>query len=105
MRSVSGDGEAVLPWQVIREDGDGNRYRVGSYATRTEAQQVADRLGGSADRAESGEYDRDGGADADGDADGVAHKRADGPARSGVNGRGAGSYLVESLDRASGEYA
>lgn len=93
MRSVSGDGEAVLPWQVIREDGDGNRYRVGSYSTRTEAQQVADRLGGSADRARSGQYDRDDGGD------------ADGPVKCGGNGRGAGSYLVESLDRASGEYA
>jgi hypothetical protein len=97
MRSVSGDGEAVLPWQVIREDGDGNRYRVGSYATRTEAQQVADRLGGSADRAGSGKYDREDGAKPGGETDG--------PVQGGVNGRGAGSYLVESLDRASGEYA
>lgn len=93
MRSVSGDGEAVLPWQVIREDGDGNRYRVGSYATRTEAQQVADRLGGSADHAGSGRNRR-------GD-----HGDADGPVKGGGSGRGEGSYLVESLDRASGEYA
>jgi hypothetical protein len=55
MRSVSGDGDAVLPWQVIREDGHGNRYRVGSYATRTEARQVADRLGGSGSRARGGD--------------------------------------------------
>ncbi|SCK32495.1 SPOR domain-containing protein [Streptomyces sp. WMMB 322] len=54
MRSVSGDGETVLPWQVIREDGHGNRYRVGSYATRTEAQQVADRLGRTGGRAKGG---------------------------------------------------
>ncbi|WP_235980397.1 SPOR domain-containing protein [Streptomyces albidus (ex Kaewkla and Franco 2022)] len=49
MRSVSGDSDAVLPWHVIREDSHGNRYRVGSYATRTEAELAADRLcaGGS----------------------------------------------------------
>lgn len=49
MRSVSGDSSAVLPWHVIREDGRGNRYRVGSYATRSEALHVAERLraGGS----------------------------------------------------------
>ncbi|OEU85467.1 hypothetical protein DB35_14655 [Streptomyces abyssalis] len=74
MRSVSGDGDTVLPWHVIREDGHGNRYRVGSYATRTEAQQVADRLGGSGGRAK-------GGSESD------------------------GSYLVEPLGCASGEYA
>lgn len=44
MRSVSGDSNAVLPWLLIRQDGHGNRYRVGSYATRAEAQQIADRL-------------------------------------------------------------
>jgi cell division protein FtsN len=38
------DGNAVLPWLVIRQDGNGNRYRVGRYATRMEAQEVADRL-------------------------------------------------------------
>jgi hypothetical protein len=74
MRSVSGDGDTVLPWQVIREDGHGNRYRVGSYATRTEARQVADRLGGSGGRARGGD-------------------------------EGDGSYLVEPLGCASGEYA
>ncbi|MFF6847921.1 SPOR domain-containing protein [Streptomyces antimycoticus] len=40
------DGNAVLPWLVIRQDANGNRYRVGRYATRTEAQEVADRLEG-----------------------------------------------------------
>jgi cell division protein FtsN len=40
------DGNTVLPWLVIRQDGNGNRYRVGRYATRTEAQEVADRLDG-----------------------------------------------------------
>ncbi|GAA2577966.1 SPOR domain-containing protein [Streptomyces tubercidicus] len=38
------DGGAVLPWLVIRQDEGGNRYRVGRYATRAEAQRVADRL-------------------------------------------------------------
>ncbi|QKV92770.1 SPOR domain-containing protein [Streptomyces sp. NA02950] len=38
------DGNAVLPWLVIRQDDNGNRYRVGRYATRSEAQEVADRL-------------------------------------------------------------
>lgn len=59
MRSVSGDGategDGALLWQVIREDGHGNRYRVGSYATRTEARQVADWLGGSGGRAKGGD--------------------------------------------------
>ena len=44
MRSVSGDSNTVLPWHVIRQEENGNRYRVGSYATRAEARQVADRL-------------------------------------------------------------
>ncbi|MFH8365809.1 SPOR domain-containing protein [Streptomyces sp. NPDC018031] len=38
------DSGAVLPWLVIRQDDNGNRYRVGRYATRSEAQEVADRL-------------------------------------------------------------
>lgn len=45
MRNVSGDSAAVLPWLLIRQDSHGNRYRVGSYATRAEAQEIADRLG------------------------------------------------------------
>lgn len=44
MRSVSGDSSPVLPWQVIRQDDNGNRYRVGSYATRAEAQHLAESL-------------------------------------------------------------
>jgi sporulation related protein len=44
MRSASGDSSTVLPWLLIRQDGHGNRYRVGSYATRDEAQAAADRL-------------------------------------------------------------
>ncbi|MEV1049137.1 SPOR domain-containing protein [Streptomyces sp. NPDC049916] len=35
---------AALPWQVIRQDDTGNRYRVGRYATQAEAQKVADGL-------------------------------------------------------------
>ncbi|WP_043265935.1 SPOR domain-containing protein [Streptomyces sp. CT34] len=38
------DNGAVLPWLVIRQDEGGNRYRVGRYATRAEAERVADRL-------------------------------------------------------------
>lgn len=39
------DGGGVLPWLVIRQDDNGNRYRVGRYATQDEAQTVADGLG------------------------------------------------------------
>lgn len=38
------DSGAVLPWIVIRQDEGGNRYRVGRYATRAEAERVADQL-------------------------------------------------------------
>ncbi|MFG3495073.1 SPOR domain-containing protein [Streptomyces sp. NPDC047928] len=38
------DSGAMLPWLVIRQDDNGNHYRVGRYATRDEAQQVADSL-------------------------------------------------------------
>ncbi|MER7959417.1 MULTISPECIES: SPOR domain-containing protein [unclassified Streptomyces] len=38
------DSGPVLPWLVIRQDDNGNRYRVGRYATRDEAQKVADSL-------------------------------------------------------------
>ncbi|MFD4634943.1 SPOR domain-containing protein [Streptomyces sp. NPDC058284] len=38
------DGTGLLPWFVIRQDGDGNRYRVGRYATKAEAQRIADSL-------------------------------------------------------------
>ncbi|WP_431960282.1 SPOR domain-containing protein [Actinacidiphila sp. bgisy160] len=33
-----------LVWVVIRQDDNGNRYRVGRYATRREAERVADTL-------------------------------------------------------------
>ncbi|MCX4627798.1 MULTISPECIES: SPOR domain-containing protein [unclassified Streptomyces] len=38
------DSGALLPWLVIRQDDNGNRYRVGRYPTRAEAQKVADGL-------------------------------------------------------------
>lgn len=37
-----GDTAEDLVWAVIREDENGNRYRVGRYATREEAQGVCD---------------------------------------------------------------
>ncbi|MEW2634389.1 SPOR domain-containing protein [Streptomyces sp. NPDC048389] len=37
---------AVLPWLVIRQDDNGNRYRVGRYATEAEARKIADSLDG-----------------------------------------------------------
>jgi hypothetical protein len=50
MRQVPGavgavnEGTVSLPWIVIRQDDSGNRYRVGRYATRAEAQKIADSL-------------------------------------------------------------
>ncbi|MEV5316599.1 SPOR domain-containing protein [Streptomyces sp. NPDC052687] len=38
------DGTVTLPWLVIRQDDNGNRYSVGRYATRAEAQKIADSL-------------------------------------------------------------
>ncbi|AZM55315.1 hypothetical protein DMA15_24380 [Streptomyces sp. WAC 01529] len=38
------DGTVLLPWFVIRQDDDGNRYRVGRFATKAEAQKIADSL-------------------------------------------------------------
>ncbi|WP_221347642.1 SPOR domain-containing protein [Streptomyces beigongshangae] len=38
------DGTITLPWLVIRQDDNGNRYRIGRYATRAEAQKIADSL-------------------------------------------------------------
>ncbi|MFI6285240.1 SPOR domain-containing protein [Streptomyces sp. NPDC051018] len=38
------DSTTVLPWLVIRQDDNGNRYRVGRYATEDEAQQIVDTL-------------------------------------------------------------
>ncbi|MET8677574.1 SPOR domain-containing protein [Streptomyces sp. NPDC004647] len=42
------DSGPLLPWLVIRQDDNGNRYRVGRYATRSEAERVADRLDANA---------------------------------------------------------
>ncbi|MFC7219979.1 SPOR domain-containing protein [Streptomyces polyrhachis] len=44
------DSGAARPWAVIRQDGNGNRYRVGSYATRAEAERVAERFEGAGRR-------------------------------------------------------
>lgn len=38
------DSGTTLLWQVIRQDDNGNQYRVGRYATQDEAQRVIDRL-------------------------------------------------------------
>ncbi|MFE6663456.1 SPOR domain-containing protein [Streptomyces sp. NPDC057697] len=38
------DSSAALPWLVIRQDDNGNRYRVGRYATEGEARRIADKL-------------------------------------------------------------
>ncbi|MGA5062730.1 SPOR domain-containing protein [Streptomyces exfoliatus] len=38
------DSGPVLVWVVIRQDDSGNRYRVGRYATKDEAQKIADSL-------------------------------------------------------------
>lgn len=43
-RDTMSDSGAVLPWLVIRQDDNGNRYRVGRYATQGEAQKIADKL-------------------------------------------------------------
>lgn len=40
------DGTVTLPWLVVRQDDNGNRYRVGRYATRAEAEKIADSLDG-----------------------------------------------------------
>ncbi|MQY13535.1 hypothetical protein SRB5_36830 [Streptomyces sp. RB5] len=37
------DGSA-LPWAVVRQDDNGNRYRVGRYATKAEAERIAARF-------------------------------------------------------------
>ncbi|MGD6757268.1 STAS domain-containing protein [Streptomyces sp. BH105] len=42
----SGESSTALPWRVVRQDRDGNnRYRVGRYVTRAEAERVAVALG------------------------------------------------------------
>lgn len=43
-------GTITLPWLVLRQDDNGNRYRVGRYATRDEAQKITDALDGRGHR-------------------------------------------------------
>ncbi|MFI9647176.1 SPOR domain-containing protein [Streptomyces sp. NPDC052040] len=38
------DSTVTLPWLVVRQDDNGNRYSVGRYATRAEAQKIVDSL-------------------------------------------------------------
>ncbi|MGK5446484.1 SPOR domain-containing protein [Streptomyces radiopugnans] len=73
------ESRTVLPWMVIRQDPNGNRYRVGRYATRAEAQSMAERLSGH----------RAGGAGVEG-ADGRVGERR---------------YLVERMRRGGGDHA
>ncbi|MFE7133489.1 SPOR domain-containing protein [Streptomyces sp. NPDC057638] len=44
------DGSPVLPWLLIRQEDNGNRYRVGRYATEDEARRQADSLCGEGHR-------------------------------------------------------
>lgn len=74
------DSGIALPWLVIRQDANGNRYRVGRYATRAEAQSMAERLSGSV---------AGGAAGADGAGRGAEERR----------------YLVERLRRGNGDHA
>lgn len=41
----AGDSGAARPWVIVREDGNGNHYRVGRYATRDEAERAVSRFG------------------------------------------------------------
>jgi hypothetical protein len=38
------NGSNLRPWQVIRQDENGGRYRIGHCATRAEAQRLISRL-------------------------------------------------------------
>ncbi|TDC19853.1 SPOR domain-containing protein [Streptomyces sp. 8K308] len=38
------NGTNLQPWQVIRQDENGSRYRIGHCATRAEAQRLIQRL-------------------------------------------------------------
>jgi hypothetical protein len=59
-----GDSGATHPWVVVREDGNGNSYRVGRYATRDEAENVVSRFG-PAEQRQVYRVERTGGGDAD----------------------------------------
>lgn len=80
---------AARPWIVIRQDANGNRYRVGHYATRAEAVRMARRLGDAV----GGE--REGAAGAAGGREG----EEGGGAREGQR------YLVERMSSGSGVQA
>ncbi|MDT0265425.1 SPOR domain-containing protein [Streptomyces sp. DSM 44915] len=38
------NGSNLHPWQVIRQEKNGSRYRIGRCATRSEAQRLIERL-------------------------------------------------------------
>jgi hypothetical protein len=38
------NSSTLQPWQVVREDENGGRYRIGHCATRAEAQRLIQRL-------------------------------------------------------------
>ncbi|GAA3884294.1 SPOR domain-containing protein [Streptomyces sedi] len=38
------NGSILHPWQVIRQEKNGSRYRIGRCATRSEAQRLIERL-------------------------------------------------------------
>lgn len=47
------NGGNLQPWQVIRQDENGSRYRIGHCATRAEAQRLIRRLQLGADEGEA----------------------------------------------------
>ncbi|GAA2466280.1 SPOR domain-containing protein [Streptomyces macrosporus] len=57
------DSGIALPWMVIRQDANGNRYCVGRYATRAEAHGMAERLSGTGAGGASGAKGLNGGAE------------------------------------------
>ncbi|WP_436740405.1 SPOR domain-containing protein [Streptomyces sp. BBFR102] len=44
-----GEGGTALTWHVIRQETNGNRYRVAACATRVEAQKLVESLGSRGD--------------------------------------------------------
>lgn len=44
MTDVTDEQASDLPWRVVRQDDNGNRYLVGRHETRDEAQRVIARL-------------------------------------------------------------
>ncbi|MFF0726797.1 hypothetical protein [Streptomyces sp. NPDC004134] len=59
----AGDSGAARPWIIVREDDNGNHYRVGRYATRDEAERVLSRFGAAGQR-QIYRVERAGGGDA-----------------------------------------